>query len=157
MLPNVMICRMYHRTVVWYFRRFCIFLIFCWPCIIVYQYNENNVMHFSFNLLRIKSLYTFRALFSHPQEALHKRHLVYCVRVMSVGCAKTVLLAHPQEELQTALGILRACNVSWLCHDCGETVIVAQPTDITRTQYTKSRLCRTSWGCSKHVEAFDSQ
>jgi hypothetical protein len=28
----------------------------------------------------------FRALLSHPQEALHKRHLVYCVRVMSVGC-----------------------------------------------------------------------
>jgi hypothetical protein len=27
----------------------------------------------------------FRALFAHPQEALHKRHLVYCVRVMSVG------------------------------------------------------------------------
>jgi hypothetical protein len=28
----------------------------------------------------------FRALIAHPQEALHKRHLVYCVRVMSVGC-----------------------------------------------------------------------
>jgi hypothetical protein len=28
----------------------------------------------------------FRALVSHPQEALHKRHLVYCVRVESVGC-----------------------------------------------------------------------
>jgi hypothetical protein len=27
----------------------------------------------------------FRALLSHPQEELHKRHLVYCVR-MSVGC-----------------------------------------------------------------------
>jgi hypothetical protein len=30
----------------------------------------------------------FRALLAHPQEALHKRHLVYCVRVMSVGCTK---------------------------------------------------------------------
>jgi hypothetical protein len=29
-----------------------------------------------------------RALLAHPQEALHKRHLVYCVRVMSVGCAR---------------------------------------------------------------------
>jgi hypothetical protein len=29
----------------------------------------------------------FRALLAHPQEALHKRHLVYCVRIMSVGCA----------------------------------------------------------------------
>jgi hypothetical protein len=42
-------------------------------------------MHFSFNLLRIKGLYMFRALLSHPQEAL-----------------------------QTALGILGAYNVSWL-------------------------------------------
>jgi hypothetical protein len=28
----------------------------------------------------------FRALLVHPQEALHKRHLVYCVCVMSVDC-----------------------------------------------------------------------
>jgi hypothetical protein len=28
----------------------------------------------------------FRPLLAHPQESLHKRHLVYCVRVMSVGC-----------------------------------------------------------------------
>jgi hypothetical protein len=28
----------------------------------------------------------FRALLAHPQEALYKRHLVYCVRVMSVVC-----------------------------------------------------------------------
>jgi hypothetical protein len=61
-------------------------LMFCWPCIIVYQYNETNVMQFLFNLLRIKSLYMFRALLAHPQEALQKRHLVYCV-CMSVGCA----------------------------------------------------------------------
>jgi hypothetical protein len=27
----------------------------------------------------------FRKLLAHLQEALHKRHLVYCVRVMSVG------------------------------------------------------------------------
>jgi hypothetical protein len=39
----------------------------------------------SFNLLRIKGLYMFRALLTHPQEALNKRHLVYCVRIMSVG------------------------------------------------------------------------
>jgi hypothetical protein len=30
----------------------------------------------------------FRALLAHPQEALHKRHLVHCVRVMSVGCTR---------------------------------------------------------------------
>jgi hypothetical protein len=28
----------------------------------------------------------FRALLSHPQEALNKRHLVYSVRVISIGC-----------------------------------------------------------------------
>jgi hypothetical protein len=30
----------------------------------------------------------FRALLAHLQEALHQRHLVYCVRVMSVGCTR---------------------------------------------------------------------
>jgi hypothetical protein len=54
-----------------------------------FQYSETNVMHFLFNLLRIKCLYMFRALLAHLQEALHKRHLVYCVRVMSVGCTRT--------------------------------------------------------------------
>jgi hypothetical protein len=28
----------------------------------------------------------FRALFVHPQDLLHKRHLVYYVRIMSDGC-----------------------------------------------------------------------
>jgi hypothetical protein len=61
-------------------------LMFCWPCIVVHQYSEINVMHVLFNLLRIKGLYMFRALLAHPQEALHKEHLVYCLRVMLVGC-----------------------------------------------------------------------
>jgi hypothetical protein len=42
-------------------------------------------MRFSFSSLRIKGLYMFRALLADPQEALHKRHLICCVRVMSVG------------------------------------------------------------------------
>jgi hypothetical protein len=54
----------------------------------VYQYIETNVMHFLFSLLRINDLYMFRALLAHPQEVLHKRHLVHCVRVMSVGCTR---------------------------------------------------------------------
>jgi hypothetical protein len=45
-------------------------------------------MHFLFSLLRIKGLYMFRALLAHPQEALHKCHFVYCVRVMSVDCTR---------------------------------------------------------------------
>jgi hypothetical protein len=65
--------------------------MFFWPCIIVrvYHYSDTNVMHFSFSLLRIKGLYMFRVSLVHPQEAPHKRHLVYCVRVMSVGCTRT--------------------------------------------------------------------
>jgi hypothetical protein len=63
-------------------------LMFCWPCIVVYQFSETNVMHFLFNLLRIKGLYMFQALLAHPQVVLHKRQLVYCVRVMSVGCTR---------------------------------------------------------------------
>jgi hypothetical protein len=35
----------------------------------------------------------FRALIAHPQEILHKRHLVYCVRVVSFGCG-TVEVSH---------------------------------------------------------------
>jgi hypothetical protein len=30
----------------------------------------------------------FRALVAHPQEAQRKRYLVYCVRVLSVGCTR---------------------------------------------------------------------
>jgi hypothetical protein len=52
------------------------------------QYSEISVMHFLFSLFRIKNLYMFRALLSQPQETLHKLHLIYCVRVMSVGCTR---------------------------------------------------------------------
>jgi hypothetical protein len=50
--------------------------------------NETNMMHFLFNLLRIKGLYIFQTLLAYPQEALCKQHFVYCVRVMSVGCCQ---------------------------------------------------------------------
>jgi hypothetical protein len=50
---------------------------------VLHQYNETNMMHLSFNLLRIKGLYMFQALLTYPQEALHKRHLLYCFRIMS--------------------------------------------------------------------------
>jgi hypothetical protein len=79
--------------------------------IVGYQYRESNVMHFVFSLLRTKGLYMFRELLAQPQKVQHKRHLVYCVRVMSVGC--------------TRIGV--------------ELVSLVQPTDITRTQYTKCR------------------
>jgi hypothetical protein len=53
-----------------------------------HQYSETNVIHILFNLLRIRGLYMFRALLADPQEAMHERHLVYCLRVMSVGCTR---------------------------------------------------------------------
>jgi hypothetical protein len=56
--------------------------------ILLLQYSETKVMHFLLNLLRIKGLYMFRVLLAHPQEALKKQHLVYCVHVMSVGSTR---------------------------------------------------------------------
>jgi hypothetical protein len=50
-------------------------LKFCWLCIIVYQYSETNVMHFLFNLLRIKGLYMFH---SNPGAAnWHNTQAIY--------------------------------------------------------------------------------
>jgi hypothetical protein len=34
----------------------------------------------------------FRALLTHPQEAIRKRHLIYCVRTMSVGCGTVAVI-----------------------------------------------------------------
>jgi hypothetical protein len=56
------------------------------PCVSVYWNQRDPPLLFS--LLKIKSLYMFRALLAYLQEALHKRHLVYCVRVMSVDCTR---------------------------------------------------------------------
>jgi hypothetical protein len=45
-----------------------------------YQYSETSVMHFLFNLLRIKGLYMFRALLAHPQGVMRKKQLcIACV------------------------------------------------------------------------------
>jgi hypothetical protein len=56
-------------------------------------------MHFLFILLRIKGLYKFQALLAHPQEVLHKQHLVYCTCVMSVGCYQGwSCAASPEDE-----------------------------------------------------------
>jgi uncharacterized membrane protein YbjE (DUF340 family) len=64
--------------------------MFCWLCIIVYQYSETTVMNFLFSLLRIKGLYIymFQALLAHTQEVLNKQHLIYCMCFMSVGCTR---------------------------------------------------------------------
>jgi hypothetical protein len=43
----------------------------------------------------------YQALLADPQEALHKRHLVYCMRVMSVACTRfgVELMPHFSEIL----------------------------------------------------------
>jgi hypothetical protein len=77
------------------------------------QYSEANVMHFLVGLLRINGLYTFRALLSHPQETLHKWHLVYCVRVTSVGCY--------QGWSGTGVGdVHHVCFTILICYDAGQ-------------------------------------
>jgi hypothetical protein len=81
----------------------------------IYQYSETNVMQFLFNLLSIKDLYIFQALLAHPHEALQKRHLVCCVRIIIVGC--------------TNIGV-----------EMRFTPIPVQPTVITCTKYTKCRF-----------------
>jgi hypothetical protein len=140
--------------------------MFCWPYIIVYQCNETNVMKFSLNLWRIKGHYMFRALLAHPQEAIHKRHLVYCMRITSVGCGTVAVSLHPCHSQLT----LYASNIpSVACLsplECNRatanlhytqaiyqvplvyrllSATVPQPTDIIRKQYTKCRLCIASW------------
>jgi hypothetical protein len=55
----------------------------------------------------------FRVSLAHPQEVLQKRHLVYCVRVMSGGCATiAVLLRSWYSELTYAQNIPSAVCVA---------------------------------------------
>jgi hypothetical protein len=53
----------------------------------------------------------FQALLAHPQEALHKRHLVYCVPMSIALYARNIpsafCAAHPEDEqlmLETCRG-----------------------------------------------------
>jgi hypothetical protein len=64
------------------------------------QHSETNVMHFSFSVLRIKGLYMFRALPAHPQEVVHNRHLVYCLRVLVMS----IVFNLPSSEQQGSPG-----------------------------------------------------
>jgi hypothetical protein len=66
------------------------------------------------SLLRIEDLYIFRALLAHPQEALLLRHLVYCMRVMSVGCTTVgVELGQQTDMTRTQYTKCRLCIASW--------------------------------------------
>jgi hypothetical protein len=52
----------------------------------------------------------FRALLAHPQEALNKRHLVHCVRVMLAGCYQD--WSGP-DITGTQYTTCRLCSTSW--------------------------------------------
>jgi hypothetical protein len=59
----------------------------------------------------------FRALLAHPQEALYKHHLVYCMRVVSwlhqvwSGTATLVRRRQPYPTYKPEVGILMNVNV----------------------------------------------
>jgi hypothetical protein len=77
------------------------------------QFSETNVMQILLSLLRIKGLYMFRALLAHPQEALYKRRLVYCVRFMSVGCtSSTLIMVQPTDITSMQYIKRRLCRTS---------------------------------------------
>jgi hypothetical protein len=58
----------------------------------------------------------FRALLVHPQEALHKRHLVYCVRIMSAGCGTVAVKLRVVEFITLLLKIIINCTSNIKCY-----------------------------------------
>jgi hypothetical protein len=86
----------------------------------VYQYSETNVLHFLFSLLRIKGLYMLRALLNHPHDSLHKRHFVFCVHVMSVGCT----------WCSNPTGLAPGDEQVMLVHHVGFTIVISVMLDV---------------------------
>jgi hypothetical protein len=72
------------------------FFLFCWPCNILYQYNETNVMHLSFNLLRITAAVSLNSCNS--QLTLYARNI-----------SNAVCVAHPEDEQV----MLETCRGPW--------------------------------------------
>jgi hypothetical protein len=54
----------------------------------------------------------FRVLLAHPQEVLYKQHLIYCVRVMSVGCTTIGVPEYKILQVYYYVGHCRAPNLS---------------------------------------------
>jgi hypothetical protein len=77
------------------------YLTFCWPCIVVHQYNKTNVMHFLFNLWIIRG----------PPH------------VLSITCSSSGGAA------QVTLGILHACYAVGCTCDISSVVCAAPPED----------------------------
>jgi hypothetical protein len=92
-----------------------------------------------------QSLYMFRALLAHPQEVLHKQHLVYCISIISVGCVTVavkqchsqltlyariipnVFCVAPTEDKQVMLETCRGLDVQqtdWKVHHVGFVILI---------------------------------
>jgi hypothetical protein len=65
----------------------------------------------------------FQALLAHPQEVLQKRHLVYCMGVMSVGCTRvrversstsTLVLRHGKVCTEIAINLHVPSCLIWV-------------------------------------------
>jgi hypothetical protein len=72
----------------------------------------------------------FRALLAHPQEVPHKRRLVYCVRIMSVGCGTVAvkrLIMHGTNTEPLLLG-------AGVIHLIERTELVIGETSVTMLQ-----------------------
>jgi hypothetical protein len=52
----------------------------------------------------------FRALLAHPQEVVHKRNLVECVRITSVGCGTFAVLTSHARNIPNAVCVAAAEN-----------------------------------------------
>jgi hypothetical protein len=79
---------------------------------VILQYNETNVMDLSFRVLRIKGLYMFRAWLAHPQQALHKRNLVWVCQFAVARLQPTDITRTQYTKFHCA--VTRWC--SWLRH-----------------------------------------
>jgi hypothetical protein len=79
----------------------------------MFPVQENQQM-----LKGVKYVYMFRELLAHPQGALHKLHLEYCVRVMSVGC--------------TRIGVELVCVMSVGCTGIGVELVCVMSVGCTR-------------------------
>jgi hypothetical protein len=58
----------------------------------------------------------FRALLAHPQETLNKRHLVYCVCIISFGCVMNAVCQAPPEDEQVMFETCRGSyfSINWI-------------------------------------------
>jgi hypothetical protein len=121
-------------------------------------------MHFSFSLLSINDLYMFRALFVHPQEVLHKQHLVCCVHIISVGCGTVAVSLQPCMfncliVMHVPFCVLLVCKCAlYYCHQLSTQLQLNIYVYIISTYQIPLCSASREWAklCSKHVEALDS-